>query len=415
MSKLVGQIKKCIPSGIKNTIKQGLQLIQKDKMLKKSRQVKPYDSTKYPEGINLIGDIQAETGLGQSMRILANILEKNNIPYCVVQMGQPGGLARNNHEWDKKITDNPKYNINILHINASEWVENYNKIDSTILNYRKNIAYWLWELEEFPRKWQPCIETVDEVWAPSEFVCDSIRKLTDKTVRKLSYAIEIEKPNISVRGYFGLPEDVFLYLVMYDCHSVSERKNPQGAVAAFKEAFTPEYANKKKIGLILKVNHGEFENQLAGLKKELKEYQYVYYITKVLTRDEVYALEVVSDVLISLHRSEGFGLAIAEAMSLGTAVITTNWSATTEFTSNQTACLIDYDLIKLKHAIGPYKKGSRWADAHIDQAARAIRKIYERPAYRIELEKNAKMYINAKMNSICVGEILKKYCSLIQK
>ena len=123
MSKLVGQIKKCIPSGIKNTIKQGLQLIQKDKMLKKSRQVKPYDSTKYPEGINLIGDIQAETGLGQSMRILANILEKNNIPYCVVQMGQPGGLARNNHEWDKKITDNPKYNINILHINASEWVE----------------------------------------------------------------------------------------------------------------------------------------------------------------------------------------------------------------------------------------------------------------------------------------------------
>lgn len=407
-------IKKMIPPGVKNTIKQGIQLLKRYKLLKKKHQIKPVDLSRYPNGINLIGDIQAETGLGQSMRILANILLKNQIPFCIVQVDQPAGLRRNNHDWDFKITNKPLYNINILHINASEWIENYNKLDNEIFDYRKNIAYWLWELEEFPSKWEICIKTIDEVWAPSEFVCNSIQKLTVKPVRKLPYAIEIEPPSINKRIYFNLPEDVFLFLVMYDCHSVSERKNPKGTIEAFKQAFTPEEANRKKIGLILKVNHGEFENKLDNLKKELREYKYIFYITDVLTRDEVYALEAMSDVLISLHRSEGYGLAIAEAMSLGTSVITTNWSATTEFTSKETACLVDYKLITLKHAIGPYKKGSRWAEADISQAAKYMKILYENPEYRMNMEKAAQNYIRKEMNSKCSGDFINKYCPNIK-
>lgn len=414
MDNIKNKFKKYIPSWVKNTLKKGLHLIRKKKMLRKYKTVLPYNSQKYENGINLIGDIQAETGLGQSMRILASVLEKNDIPFDIVQISQPGDLKSDNHEWDYRITTQPKYNINLLHINASEWAEDYNIIDKKILDYRKNIAYWLWELEEFPRKWQPCIETVDEIWAPSEFVCNSVRKCTDKSVRKLPYAIEVKKPEISTRTYFGLPNDAFLYLAMYDCHSISERKNPQGMIRAFQMAFTPEYANSHKIGMILKVNHGEYENKLNTLKKELREYRHIYFITDVLTREEVYALEAVADVLISLHRSEGFGLAVAEAMSLGTAVITTNWSATTEFTTEETACLVDYDLVVLEHAIGPYARGSRWADAHIDHAAGYMRKLYENPEFRMNMEIKAQNYIHKYLNASSVGRILNGYLDLLK-
>ena len=405
---ILKRIKKHIPSGFKNSIKQFLNFLKKKKMLKKSQSILPYDKERYPKGINLIGDIQAETGLGQSMRILANILDKNDIPFDIIQVSQPGGLKGDNHTWDYKITDQPLYDTNLIHINASEWVENYLRLDADILNYRKNIAYWLWELEEFPKKWRDCIKTVDEVWAPSEFVCNSVRACTDKPVWKIPYAIEVSAPAEYTREHFGLPEDVFLYLVMYDCHSVSERKNPQGMVEAFKQAFSAEYANARKIGLILKVNHGEFENKLQALKKELQEYEYIYYITDVLSREEVYALEAVADVLVSLHRSEGFGLAVAEAMCLGTAVITTNWSATTEFTSEETACLVDYDMVELKHAIGPYKKGSRWADARIDQAAEYMKRLYHDKVYRMKKEQNAQTYVREYMNARCSGDAMKQ-------
>lgn len=402
------RIKKHMPSGLKNSIKQFFYLFKKDKMLKKSKRILPYDKERYPRGINLIGDIQAETGLGQSMRILANILDKNQIPFDIIQVSQPGRLKGDNHTWDYKIKDQPLYDTNLIHINASEWVENYLRLDVAILNYRKNIAYWLWELEEFPKKWQNCIETVDEVWAPSDFVCDSIRACTDKPVRKIPYAIETSTPTEYTREHFRLPNDVFLYLVMYDCQSVSERKNPQGAVDAFKRAFSVEYANAKKIGLILKVNHGKYENKLDALKKELQEYKYIYYITDVLSREEVYALEAIADVLVSLHRSEGFGLAVAEAMYLGTAVITTNWSATTEFTSEETACLVDYDIVELKHAIGPYKKGSRWADANINQAAEYMKMLFSDFELRNKKEEMAKNYICDVLSLQHSGEIIKE-------
>lgn len=415
MDKIKNKIKKYIPKYLKNFIKQSIHGVRKKKMLRKCKTILPFNRQKYENGINLIGDIQAETGLGQSMRILASVLAKNDIPFDIVQISQPGDLKSDNHDWDYMITNQPKYNINLIHINASEWAEDYNIIDKSILDYRKNIAYWLWELEEFPKKWRACIETVDEIWAPSEFVCKSIRKCTNKSVRRLPYAIEIKKPEISTRSYFGFPEEAFLYLAMYDCQSISERKNPKGMIDAFIRAFSPDYANNYKIGMILKVNHGEYENKLTMLKNQLREYKYIFFITDILTRDEVYALEAVADVLVSLHRSEGFGLAVAEAMSLGTAVVTTNWSATTEFTTEDNACLVDYDLVELEHAIGPYKKGSRWAEPDINQAAKYMKQMYEDRDLKVSKEINAKNHIQKNLNVSCVGEILKGYLSNIIK
>lgn len=402
------RIKAMIPSSVKYKLKQGLNSYYNMRMLNKYRQISVSVQGDYPMGINLIGDIKAETGLGQSMRILADILEKSQIPFVVIQINQPGDLNRNQGQWDHKIEEKAKYAVNVIHINNSEWAESYIKLPVEILAGRYNIAYWLWELETLPKSWIPCLETVDEIWAPSEFICDCYRRYTDKKIVKIPYGIRLKTPVEFGRSHFELPEDVFLFLIMYDFKSISERKNPKGMVKAFCEAFTPEYANSEKIGLIVKINHVETKQELDALKEWLQEYQYIYYITDNLSRSEVESLIAVADVLVSLHRSEGFGLPLAEAMYLGTPVIATNWSATTEFMTEKAACLVDYQMIELDKQLGPYPKGSRWADADIKQAAEFERKLYEDKTLYDELRREAKKQVGEILNHEKIGLKIKE-------
>lgn len=356
-------------------------------MLKKVSHIKAVDLKKYSMGINLLGDIRSETGLGQSMRILARMIKEAEIPFVIKQINSPGRLMQNVSEWDEKINENVIYSINLIHINPNIWLEGYLNIDSTILDYRYNIGFWLWELENFPKEWVAFINAVDEIWTPSEFISNSIRKRTSKPVTTVPYSISTNIHHMYNRDYFNISKQQFLFLIMYDLQSNSERKNPQGAIKAFMKAFDPEERN---IGLVLKVSHLKCGKELNRIKEQLKGYSNVYYIEKNLSRDEVESLINAVDVLVSLHRAEGFGLPLAEAMCLGTPVVATNWSANTEFMDVDSSCLVDFSIIKLEKNIGIYKKGNRWADADINHAADYMRKLYQDKQFYEKIKRNGK-------------------------
>lgn len=372
-------------------------------MLSKQAEIEPYKRGFYPHGINLVGDIRAETGLGQSMRILAGIMENGNIPFDIKQIDLHGNLEHNDNTWEHKIADRVKYDINVINWIPETWAADYNTADSSLLNCRYNIAYWLWELEEFPDRWLSCIDTVDEIWTPSEFISNSIRKKTDKPVITVPYVIEAVKSDYYDRKHFSLPEDKFLFLTMYDFISISERKNPSAVIDAYIKAFPVE---NKGVGLVIKVNHAE-EKRLEKLKIRLKDYKNVYFITNNLTRLEVDSLLHVSDVLVSLHRSEGFGLPLAEAMAQGKPVISTNWSASTEFMDESSACLVDYRLINLKKTIGPYEKGNRWADADTEHAAYYMKRLCENKEYREKIGENARKRVEENLTYEFTAGIMK--------
>lgn len=373
-------------------------------MLKKYKKIKPFDCKYYEKGINLIGDIKAETGLGQSIRLLASVMENGNIPFCVKQVNLHGKLNHNDSTWKHKIAENLEFGINIIHIIPETWAADYANIDNKIIDSHYNIAYWLWELEEFPDRWLPCIQTVDEIWTPSEFISNSIRKKTSKPVITVPYGIKMKEDGHLTREYFHLPQDKFLILTMYDFISVSERKNPNAVIEAYLKAFPIENEN---VGLIIKVNHIE-EKRLEDLRQRLEHYKNIYFITNNLTRTEVESLLNAVDILISLHRSEGFGLPVAEAMALGKPVISTNWSATTEFMDEKSACLVDYKLIPIKKSIGPYERGNYWADADINHAAYYMKKLWEDIGYREEIGKNARNFINNHLSYDNATEIMTK-------
>lgn len=353
----------------------------------------PYENGRYEHGVNLIGNICAESGLGQSCRLVASALDKTGFPLSIYKYEQLGAEGQGDHSWENRLSKELPYDVNLIHINPHELGLAFIQQDASVWNYRYNIGYWLWELEEFPDEWTPCFQCLDEIWAPSEFICNAIRKKTTLPVRCMPYHVDVSIGTIYEREHFGIPEDKFLYLMMYDQSSCMERKNPIGVLNAFKKAFDKQ---NQSVGLVIKINNPTPESR-KQIRSVLDGYTNVYLIEETLSRDEVNSLTKCVDVVVSLHRAEGFGLVLAEAMLLGTPTVATNWSSNTEFMNENVACMVDYELITIEKDMPPFKAGNRWADANLDQAVGYMRKLYEDKEYYEMIRNNAKEYAEEKL------------------
>jgi glycosyltransferase involved in cell wall biosynthesis len=371
----------------------------------------PFNRFAFPDGINLIGFIRGEIGLGQSCRLVASGLEATGLPFTIYNYEQTSAMRFSDHSWDEKITNTVPYNINLIHINPYELPLAYLQLGNAFWDSHYTIAFWLWELEEFPEEWMNSIKLVDEIWTPSEFASASIRKVTDKPVRTIPYPLSASTDAACMREIFGLPEDKFLFLCMYDCNSTMERKNPMGALNAYKQAFSPAVQD---VGLVIKVNNPQ-QKDLQLLRKEFEGYSNIFILADILDKPQVNSLISCVDAYISLHRAEGFGLVPAEAMLLGTPVIATNWSANTEFMNPDVACMVDFSFVTIEDDVGPYKKGNRWADPDIEQASTYMRRLYQEPEYGRELAEKSQAYIQEKLGLEQAAALIKNRIDEIYK
>jgi len=371
----------------------------------------PFSRNAHADGVNLIGYIRGEIGLGQSCRLVADGLQESGLDFTVYNYEPVSSMRFNDHTWDHKITGTAPYNINIIHINPYEFPLAYHRIGKALWDSRYNIAFWLWELERFPGQWKNALDLVDEIWTPSEFASESIRMATGKPVLTIPYALR----NLDIGTYtsedFGLPEGKFLFLCMYDCNSFIERKNPMGAIRAFKQAFP---ADVQDVGLVIKLNNPQ-QKDIQIIKKELAGYTNVYYIDEIFDKAKTNALIAIADTFVTLHRSEGFGLVSAEAMLLGTPVIATNWSSNTEFMNEKIACMVGYELITIEKDYGPYEAGNRWADADVGHAAQFMRRLHEDDEFRLGIAEKAKAYIEEKLAPKRAGVLIKDRISEIYR
>lgn len=352
----------------------------------KKEKMKPFKRNYYVDGINLIGNIRGDFGLGQSCRLVAGELLESGVSFGVCEYHTSDREHMEDHSCDGLLMKGPKYNINLFHINANEFTLAYFRLGKQVWGYRYQIAFWLWELEEFPKEWAGCIDVLHEVWTPSEFVSRAIRKCTRKPVVTIPYYVEAPIDTGYGRDYFHLPQDQFLFLMMYDSNSIMERKNPLDVLKAFKKAFA---GSTQKAGLVIKLN-GENKKEINFIKGYLGDCKNVYFMTGVLSKIEVNSLTAAVDVYVSMHRAEGFGLVMAEAMCNGTPCIATNWSANTEFMDHESACLLDYSLVPIQKDLGPFRKGNCWAQPSVSQAAAYMKKLYEDAEFYEQISQNAR-------------------------
>ena len=353
---------------------------------------RPYRAGEHPAGVNLIGYLRAEMGLGQGCRLMAAALEASGLPWCALEVRPPGSAACSERGFEARVAKTARYAVNLIHINAEQLPMLQLALPLETWDGRFNIGIWLWELEDFPDEWTPQFAAVDAIWTPSRFNTEAIARKSPVPVFTVPYGIEAPvDPSLS-RAAFGLPEDRFLFLSMYDVNSTAQRKNPLGAIRAFQRAFPPE---QREAALAVKVNNPN-EAELAALKAAIGVYSDSVFIIgggRPMTKLAVNSLIACCDVFVSLHRSEGFGLVIAEAMLLGKPCIATNWSANTDFMDETNACPVAFTLVPIGEDCGPYKAYQRWAEPDLDDAASYMRRLCGDPGYYAALSEAARRRI----------------------
>lgn len=359
-------------------------------------------------GINLIGHIRGDFGLGESCRLVAQALQAAQIPFALHNIPLNGPAKEENLTWEAYEQPNLPYGINLVHLNPNEMM---GAVKERVLGGRYNIAYWLWELPEFPAEWMYTFKLVDEIWTPSEFVTEALQKYTHKKVCTMPYGFV--KPVIEAgcgRNRFGLPEDEFLFLISYDGNSVSERKNPLGAVRAFCEAF-PE--GIEKVGLVIKATHAR-EEDIQNIKKWMGK-RHTYILTESYPKAVFHSLIQTVDAYVSLHRAEGFGLVMAEAMLLKTPVIATAWSANMEFMNEDVACLIPAKIVELQEDYPPYHKGDHWAAPEEEKAVEYMKLLFENREFGRSMAERAQQYLSEKLTPELSGEKMMQRLQEIKK
>jgi glycosyltransferase involved in cell wall biosynthesis len=323
-------------------------------------------------GVNISGYVNSEFGLGEGVRATIRALEAASIPFVINNCTFNTMHRKLDSTYTDFSEDNP-YPVNIVQVNV-DMINTF--ISSTQPEYFKNkynIGFWAWELSDFPAEWLSAFNIFNEIWTPSSYCVEAIAPVSPLPVIKIMHSISLPLPSAS-KKVLELPENKFIFLFIFDFCSVLERKNPAAVIEAFHRAFGQKNEN---VLLVIKFSNAKhFPDKLKQLKALVDGLKNIQLIDGYLLKDELNALIYHCDCYVSLHRSEGFGLTIAEAMSYGKPVIATAYSANTEFMNISNSFPVKYSLVPIAEDYGPYKKGNLWAEADIDHATYLMQYVF---------------------------------------
>jgi glycosyltransferase involved in cell wall biosynthesis len=361
-------------------------------------------------GALLLGHPYGVYGIGEHVRLSAAAFSAAEVPFGICNIYGENGFhgvhlagIHQDFPFRDKISHDGFYRANVFHINADEMVKAQMHLGEDLFAGRYNIGYWAWELSHFPDAWSSSLHLVDEVWAPSRFIEQAIAHKTSSPVIRMPLAVEFPEPSGMNRESFGLPKDKFLFLFFFDFTSYVQRKNPEGAIRAFLQAF-PDL-DDKRVGIVIKMKGmeicpHEFKTFMQAINCEDPR---IILMDKVMTDRETKALVQLCDCFLSLHRSEGFGRGLAEAMYLGKPVIATGYSGNLDFTNEQNACLVDYKLIPVLDHEYPFATGQKWADPDIGHASWFMRRLVKEPHYGHAIGQHAADFIRTYHSLSAVG------------
>ena len=324
-----------------------------------------------PGGVNVIGYLDADFSLGHIARQLRTTIEATG--------RATAGLTYSRTESPRLAVppvDDPTlpYATTVAVVNADQFDFLAGDLGPAAFASRHTIGYWFWELEVIPPPMRRAIAHIDEIWAGSDFIRDAFRAVTVKPVHTLRPVLDLPSPSARRRDSFGLADDCFVFLCTFDFFSVVERKNPFGVVDAFRRAF----AGRDDVRLVVKSTNGHLRSAaFERLLLQVAGADNIVVMDEHLTRADQMALIAASDAVVSLHRSEGLGLHLAEAMALGTPVVATRYSGNLDFMDDTNSWLVDAAMVPVQFGEGVYPKTARWADPDLDQAADMMRAMVD--------------------------------------
>lgn len=343
-------------------------------------------------GVNVVGYLHHQLSLGDSGRRLVDVLRNGGVPTSAIAYG----LVPAEPIIDRRPVDQFLAHDATVALMAADqiallgWLHPEVRAASDRL-----VGYCYWELETLSDAMRRGTAAVDEVWVHTRFVEEAFANGTTTPVRRVP--LPVAEPVSSGRTRAGFPvlapvAERPLIGVTFDYFSVRERKNPDGAIEAFCRAFQPDEGPV----LVVKTLHGDrFPVQHAELLDRADARPDVVVWDEQLTRADQMAFIAGLDGLLALHRSEGLGVHLAEAMWLGTPVVATGYSGNVDFMDDDNSLLVGYSLTGVHDGGGIYPTGARWAEPDVDHAAECLRRLVGDPGLAADLAVRARATMEA--------------------
>jgi glycosyltransferase involved in cell wall biosynthesis len=348
-------------------------------------------------GALVVGYLRTESGMGELARATVRALGSVRYPVATRDLDEaPQRKADATVLLDDASDPLP---FTIVHVNGPEAVRLRGRLPRRGASGQR-IACWAWELPSLPPEWSDAFALFDEVWTCSRYSAAAIGGASPIPVQTFWPALPEAAPARVERADLGLDPAAFTFLFMYDLFSETDRKNPVGLVEAFREAFRAD----DRVRLVIKTSNGDLHRDDLRRVVDAARDAPVTVMDRYLTRPEVLGLMQACDAYVSLHRCEGFGLTLAEAMSLGKPVVATYYSGNVDFMSPWNCFPVPYRLVPIQQQRGPYAKGQLWAEPDTGAAAALMRKIVREPELALEVAARGRADVLRQLSARACGE-----------
>jgi len=355
-------------------------------------------------GINLVAHVDANTGLGLTGRQKASLLIRHRVPLSILGIRheldqiQPGWTLSSHIA---QCVEDLKHPINVYVLPAIRLTTLFQNYPGLLVPGRLHVASFWWEMSRIPGPWLQQLSRFDGIIAESSFVAELVRNsLPMVPVIQVKHPVSVPDGTRGNRSKFGLPDDAIIFTVSLDPNSDPARKNPAAAVQAFRAAFPLSIGNA---ALVIRLNNADtaWGKETTRILMQLANGDpRIFLLTGAMGHDEVLSLYASSDVYVSLHRGEGLGLGLMEAMALGKPVIATGWSGNMSFMDSTCGCLVRYRHIAASGNywftqpgfVGP---DAQWADPVMEDAVAWMRKLFEDKPYRLRIGRRAQERISS--------------------
>ncbi len=330
------------------------------------------DVSRNVRGVDVVGFFTAEHGVGEAARTLVSALRTTDIEISTINYTDTE--SRTEHLY---VTDDvSRHHTLLMSINADQLVVARDRLGDHFFDNRYVIGQWFWELETAPAWYEPAWPIVNELWAPTRFIEEMLKKHAPSNVVIRHVPLPIVPPRIDdslTRPRWNL-DGRYMFLFVFDLMSIMKRKNPLGLISAYSKAFSETDGAQ----LVIKTMNGDKRSDdLALLLNAAASRSDITIINEVFTSTETSTLISLADCYVSLHRSEGLGLTLSEAMSLGKPVIATNYSGNTDFMADSNSFLIPWSRVLVGEGAGGYDPTATWAEPNEDAAVEAMRFVFK--------------------------------------
>jgi glycosyltransferase involved in cell wall biosynthesis len=360
-------------------------------------------------GVNVCGYLRTESGIGSAIRGYLRALRALDIPVALKDLSRLCG----NRAEDRTVTgfaaDHPS-DVNLVCGGIEQHYAIMDQLGEDLRRGRYNIGIWYWELPRFPEKWYDRFVSYDEIWVASSFTASALAPVSPIPVVRMPPVLTAEAAGSRDRGRrrLGVSPAEFVYLFVFDFFSPFERKNPLALVAAFKKAFTPS----DPVRLVIKCMNPDVEN-FAALTALARGHPISIH-AGYWTAEEMRDLTAACDAYVSLHRCEGVGLTITDAMALGKPVIATGWSGNMDFMNVANSFPVRYRLVELEANVGLYRAGEVWAEPSVEHAAELLRHVFANRQEAQARGQAARRDIEANYSEEPVGHLIRQRLAVVR-